>query len=76
MNKNIHLKNQKSLVESRPRYIPTRTEDNMATGFGEEDENVIVDGRMDGQEDPSYNLKLVAPGDSPATMGAMESQFL
>ena len=33
-----------NLVETHPRYIPTKFEENLANGFEEEVENVIVDG--------------------------------
>ena len=35
-----------NLVETDPRYISTKFEENLATGSGEEDENVII---VDGQ---------------------------
>ena len=53
-NKKIHKKSKNhwtvtiwtNLVETHPRYIATKFEVNLADGFGEEVENVIVDGRQ------------------------------
>ena len=43
-------------------YIPTKFEDNLASDFGEEDENVIVNSEQTPDrttdDDPSYKLSL------------------
>ena len=44
-----------------PRYIPNKFEENAANSFGEEVENVIVDGRwMKGDDKSSAELKKIS----------------
>ena len=45
------------MVEAHPMYIPTKFEENLASSFGEDDENVIVNGWTN--DDPSHKLSLL-----------------
>ena len=59
MNKKIHKKSKNhwsvtiwtNLVKAHPMHIPTKFEVDVANGFGEEVENVIVDGRRQTTDD-------------------------